>query len=212
MKLAVYLLFLLMTVSCKKPEESKPKVITVNSVAADFKVPEQIFIEMKKRIQELTIGKEFIFTDLEVELYSDQQSVLSYPHLRFKLSNSGGEIDLKDYVTGQGSFYLRFPPEQFLEKPALEFLFYISESPKNTIRGEEFGLGCGQWVDLMPKFTQLQDKTFLKVNTVDQTYIHVLAGHYIFVFKSGPQYYLTHLHLFDSRYNGKTCSSIFGAK
>lgn len=199
--------------SCEKPHESKPKVIVNKSLAADFKVPEEIFTEIKKSMgPDSKIEPEYLFTDLEVQIHSNQKNVLSYPDLLFKLTNGGGGLDLKDYVVGDGSFYLHFPAEQFATKPELTFVFYISDSPKVKIRGEEYGLGCGQWVDLKPKFAKLQDKNFLKLNTVDQTYAHVLSGQYIFVFKKGIQYYLTHLNLSDSRYSDKMCSAIFKIK
>lgn len=196
--------------SCEKAQETKPRSIVNNSLASDFKMPEALFAEIKKSIGvDSKTEPEYIFTNLEVEISSDQKNVLSYSNLLFKLPNGGGGIDLKDYVTGEGSFYLSFPPQQFEKKPELVFLFYISDSPKVTIRGEEYGLGCGQWVDLKPKFDKLQEKTFLKLNTVDHTYAHVLSGQYVFVFKKGLQYYLTHLNLSDSRYSDKTCSAIF---
>ncbi|AZZ37611.1 hypothetical protein CIK05_12680 [Bdellovibrio sp. qaytius] len=199
--------------SCKKAEEPKAKVIVNNALASDFKVPEAVFTAIKKSMGEgVSVEPEYMFTDLEVEIQTDQKEVLSYSRLLFKLPNGGGAIDLKDYVTGDGSFYLRFPPEQFETKPELAFLFYISDSPKVKIRDEEYGLGCGQFVDLKPKFSKLQDKTFLKLNTTDHTYAHVLSGQYVFVFKKGIQYYLTHLNLFDSRYSDKMCTAIFDMK
>jgi hypothetical protein len=199
--------------SCEKPHESKPKIISSNSLAADFNVPEVLFKVVKDSIAPGTKTEpEYIFTNLEVEIHTDQKNVLSYSDLIFKLSNGGGSIDLKDYVTGEGSFYLNFPPEQFETKPELAFIFYLSDSPKVAIRGEEYGLGCGQWVDLKPKFEQLKQKKFLKLNTVDHTYAHVLSGQYLFVFKKGIQYYVTHLNLLDSRYGDKMCSAIFNIK
>lgn len=196
--------------ACEKKQETKPKIIVDNSLAADFKVPEALFAEIKKNMGvDIKTEPEYIFTDLEVELHAEQKNVLSYSRLIFKLPNGGGGIDLKDYVTGEGSFYLSFPAEQFENKPELTFLFYISDSPKVAVRGEEYGLGCGQWVDLKPKFSKLKERTFLKLNTVDHTYAHVLSGQYVFVFKKGIQYYLTHLNLFDSRYSDKMCSAIF---
>lgn len=210
MKYALQALFLFILMGCEKKIETKPRIIVNKSMAADFKIPDKIFTEIKNNLGEnFKVEPEFLFTELEVELFTDQKSVLSYSNLVFKLPKGGGAIDLKDYVTGEGSFYLSFPKEQFLDKPSLEFLFYISDSPKVKIRNEFYGLGCGQWVDLKPRFTNLQDKTFLKVNTVDQTYVHVLTGQYIFVFKKGIQYYLTHLNLKDSRYQQKTCSYHF---
>lgn len=199
--------------SCKKAEEAKAKVIVNKSLASDFKVPKFVFAEIKKSMGEgVSIEPEFMFTNLDVEIQTDQKSVLSYSRLLFKLPNGGGAIDLKDFVTGEGSFYFSFPAEQFETKPELVFLFYISESPKVKIRDEEYGLGCGQFVDLKPKFTKLQDRFFLKLNSIDQTYAHVLSGQYIFVFKKGIQYHLTHLNIFDSRYSDKMCTAIFDLK
>ena len=214
MKILAFTLGLMFVLSaCKKAEEAKPKVIVNNALASDFKVPEGVFTAIKKHMGEgVTTEPEYLFTDLEVEIHSDQKSVLSYSRLLFKLPNGGGEIDLKDFVTGEGSFYLHFPPEQFESKPELVSLFYISDSPKVKIRDEEYGLGCGQFVDLKPKFSKFQENTFLKLNTMDHTYAHVLSGQYIFVFKKGIQYILTHLNLYDSRYNDKMCSAIFETK
>lgn len=211
MKILIAVLSLtLLFMSCKKAEEAKPKIIVNKALASDFKVPVAVFDAIKKSMGEgVTIEPEYMFTELEVEIHTDQKNVLSYPRLLFKLPNGGGGIDLKDYVTGEGSFYLRFPPEQFETKPELAFLFYISESPKIKIREEEYGLGCGQFVDLKPKFSKLQDKTFLKLNSTDHTYAHVLSGQYVFVFKKGIQYYLTHLNIFDSRYSDKMCTAVF---
>lgn len=213
MKLLIQLSCLvLLFSSCEKVHDTKPKVIVNNSLAADFKMPEALFEEIKKNLGAEKIEPDYVFTDLEVEISTDQKNVLSYSNLLFKLPNGGGGVDLKDYVTGDGSFYLSFPAKQFETKPELAFLFYISDSPKVEIHGEEYGLGCGQWVDLKPKFSKLQEKTFLKLNTVDHAYAHVLSGQYVFVFKKGLQYYLTHLNLSDSRYSDKMCSAIFNIK
>lgn len=198
---------------CKKNEEIKPQKIFFNSLAPDFKIPQKIFQEVKKSMGlDNKTEPEFLFTTLDVQLFSDQKSVLSYPNLVFSLQNGGGQIDLKDYVVGTGSFYLSFPAQQFLDKFNLEFIFYVSNSPKVKIRDEEYGLGCGQMLDLKSKFSDLQKINFLKVNSVDQSYVHVLAGQYIFIFKKGVQYYLTHLNITDSRYEDKLCSSIFKVK
>ena len=214
MRLKIILFSLLsLCVACHRPEEGKPRVIVNNSLAPDFKIPQQIFTEIKKSLGvDLKIEPEYLFTDVEVDLYSDQKAVLLYPFLQFNLPNGGGALDLKDYVVGDGSFYLSFPEEQFANKPPLEFLFYLSNSPKKKIKDEKYGLGCGQWVDLRPKLRDLQTRTFLKVNSIDHSYAHVLSGQYIFVFKKGIQYYLAHVNVSDSRYNDEMCSNIFTVK
>lgn len=197
----------------EKKHETKPQIIVIKELAADFKVPEVLFSKIKESLgPDSKSVPEYLFTELEVRLSSDQKNVLSYSDLLFKLPSGGGGIDLKDYVTGEGSFYLSFPAEQFETKPELAFVFYISDSPQVIIREESYGLGCGQWVDLKPKFENFKQRTFLKLNTVDQTYAHVLSGQYLFVFKKGLQYYLTHLNLSDSRYSKKMCSAIFNIK
>lgn len=211
--LSLIFVLALFVFGCEKEHETKPQIITNNSMPADFKVPESVFKAIKESIgPDSKTEPEYMFTNLDVAIHTDQKNVLSYSDLLFKLPNGGGGVDLKNYVTGEGSFYISFPPEQFETKPELAFIFYISDSPKVTIRGEEYGLGCGQWIDLKPKIEQLKLKKFFKLNTVDHTYAHVLSGQYIFVFKKGIQYYLTHLNLSDSRYSDKMCSAIFNYK
>jgi hypothetical protein len=212
-KYLTILLFSLVLGSCQKPIEGEPRVIVNNSIATDFKVPTAIFDEIKKQLgPDMKSEPEYIFTDIEVEIKSDQKFVLSQPRYLFKFPNGGGELDLKNYVTGEGSFYLHFPAKQFESKPPLEFLFYLSDAPKKKIRDNEFGLGCGQWVDLKPKFESLQKPDFLKLNTVEQTYVHVLSGQYIFVFKKGIQYQIAHLNIYDSRYRDQMCTALFNVK
>ena len=123
----------------------------------------------------------------------------------------GGKIDFPDVVKGQGSFYASFPSDQFKQLPELDHLFYVSHAPKKLIDGEEFGLGCGKWVDLKGKFSSLQKVDFLSLNTTHHRHLFVMAGNYVFVFRKLNQIYVTQLTITDSKNTNQLCPQVKGS-
>lgn len=211
MKYTVALVILLIY-GCTKHHDPDPVVVNEKDLATDFKIPKAFVDKIKDSMgKEIHAQPEFIFTNLDVVLLTDQENVLKQPMTRIKLPNGGGKIDLADYVTGQGSFYLSFPSDQFTNPQiTLENIYYISDAPQIKIENESYGIGCGKWIEMKPKIKELQTSKFLKLNTFDQRYMYVAAGQYIVVLKRGlSQFFLSHLNLTDSRYTDKLCSSIF---
>ncbi|MBC7754699.1 MAG: hypothetical protein H7Z71_10710 [Moraxellaceae bacterium] len=184
--------------------------IKIEVRADDFKVPIKIFDQIEADlVGTATLQAAYLMAPLEVVLSSESNGVVQNSPIRLIFPNGGGRLDLANYVSGQGSFDLSFPPQQFADLPQLEKLYFISDSPKKRIDGEEFGLGCGKFVDIKKKFDLLQKPHFLKLNTTNLRYLYVVAGYYLFVFKNNNQFYLTHLHVTDSRYPDNFCSSLY---
>jgi len=205
-------LFILLVCGCTKHHDPNPVIVNEKNVATDFKIPKAFIDKIKESMgKEIHTQPEFIFTNLDVVLMTDQENVMKQPVTRIKLPNGGGKIDLADYVTGQGSFYLSFPSDQFNNPQiTLENIYYISDVPQVKIENESYGIGCGKWIELKPKIKELQTSQFLKLNTFNQRYMYVAAGQYIVVLKRGlSQFFLSHLNLTDSRYTDKLCSTIF---
>ena len=211
--LAIFLFFLC---ACSSHDEHKETLNTVKvkEVAEDIRLPLNLFKEFEKEISEefKLVSPVFIFMPLQVQFNEviGNRGVLKDSLIRFELEKGGGQIDLKDFVTGTGSFNMSFPAAQFASTVELAHLFYISESPIKKIQGESFGLGCGKWIDLKAHFKKLENPQYLKLNTTQNRHLHVLAGHYVFVFKQTNQIYLTQLTLTDSRKSKELCTS-FGA-
>lgn len=184
--------------------------IKIEARAEDFKVPKKIFEQIETDlVGSASVQAVYLLAPIQAVLFSESNAVVKDNPTRVTFPNGGGTLDLANSISGQGSFYLSFPKEQFETLPTLEKLYFISDSPKKKIEEEEFGLGCGKFVDIKKQFESLQKKDFLKLNTTDLRYLYVVSGYYIFVFKNNNQIYLTHLHVTDSRYPDHFCSSLY---
>ncbi len=210
-----YFLFVFISVgllfSCaKKKETVEAKMYVVEEVASDIRLPKDLMHEMEsdylKRSKSST--PVYVFIPLVVEFLEHSEGALKNPKMSFELPKGGGQIDLQDVVTGHGSFYMSFPSWQFDKNLELVHLYYVSNSPKKPIENEVFGMGCGKWTDLKNSFGDLSKSDFLKLNTTELRYIHLLAGHYLFVFQQSAQLYLTQLTVTDSRYSSELCSEV----
>ncbi len=184
--------------------------VKVEARADDFKVPKKLFDQIETDlVGTAAVQSVYLFTPIEVLLSAESSAVIKNSPTRITFPNGGGKIDLAEYVSGQGSFYISFPKEQFETLPPLEKLYFISDSPKKKIDDEEFGLGCGKFLDIKKQFESMKKNNFLKLNTTDLRYLYVVSGYYIFVFKNNNQIVLTHLHITDSRYPDIFCSSLY---
>ncbi len=177
----------------------------------EVQIPKILMAELEAEItrEMQALAPVYLFMPIEIQFVELNDSVLKRPNMLFSLPKGGGHIDLKDVVTGFGSFYLRFPPAQFENiselKPALLHLYYISNSPIKKIDDELFGLGCGKMIDLKKNFDNLQNPNFLKLNTSDLRYLYVTAGRYVFIFKQWNKIYLTQITITDSRHSKELC-------
>ncbi len=213
MRLTVLTFFILIS-GCSSHHEEKETINTVQAkeVAKDIKLPLNLFKEFEKEIAEefKSVAPVYIFMPLQVQFseVAGNRGVLKDTMVRFEFDKGGGQIDLKDVVSGTGSFYMSFPAEQFASTVELMHLFYISQSPIKKIQQESFGLGCGKWMDLKAQFSKLQKPNFLKLNTTKNRHLHVLSGQYVFFFKQTNQIYLSQLTVTDSRHSNELCTSV----
>lgn len=208
----LFFLFLTLSSCFESKKNEAALVINNNDIAQEIQIPQKILKEIEADLlaESKLLTPVYIFIPIQVTLTEGSDLVLKSSPITFNFPKGGGLIDLKDVVTGQGSFYLNFPKEQFETLPELMHLYYISQAPVKKIDSEKFGLGCGKWIDIKNKFSQLQKPDFLKVNSTDQRYLHVLAGHYLFVFRNNNQIYLTQLSITDTRYSDKLCINTMG--
>lgn len=208
-----FCLILLFFFSCSSHHEAESvNTIQVKDVAEDISLPLNLFKEFEKELAEefKSVGPVFIFMPLQVRFSEthDGRGVLKDTALQFDLEKGGGKVDLKDVISGQGSFYMHFPLDQFASTLDLVHLYYISQSPVKKIQGESFGLGCGKWIDLKDSFKKLTKPNTIKLNTTELRHLHVLSGHYVFVLKQGNQVYLSQLTITDSRFPDDQCTSL----
>jgi len=202
--------------SCSSHHEAETvNTVKVNEVAEDISLPLNLFKEFEKELTEefKSVAPVFIFMPLQVRFSEshDGRGVLKDTSIQFDLEKGGGKVDLKEVMNGQGSFYMNFPADQFASTLDIMHLYYISQAPVKKIQGESFGMGCGKWIDLKDSFKKFTKPETLKFNTTQLRYLHVLAGHYVFVLKQSNQIYLSQLTLTDSRFPAELCTSLGAA-
>ncbi len=193
-----------------KKNAAEPQVVRVNDQAQDFSIPQQLFKNIEEELLQETkvLVPVYSYTGLQVLFTEKTAKTLTSPNLLYSLPKGGGQIDFQDVITGQGSFFLSFPAEQFENLPPLSHLYFLSLAPKINIDSEEFGLGCGKWIDLHEKFLELNKNNFLNLNTSDNRHIFVAAGHYIFVFRKLNQVVLAQLTLVDTKNSFLLCPQV----
>lgn len=184
--------------------------IEVSEIAKEVFIPKFVIAEVHENFQKdtKTIVPVYMFMPAQIQFNELSENVLRKPVIKFNFPKGGGSIDLKDVVTGSGSFYMSFPAEQFDENHELIHLYYISNSPVQKIDGEAFGLGCGKAIDLKSNVKKLQESDYLKVNTNDMRHLRVLAGRYIFVTRQASQIYLSQITITDSRFTKELCLGV----
>ncbi len=208
------LLVTLLLVSCTQHhKEVPPYSIEVNEVAKDVLIPKQMLKELDQELAEDFKSSPPLYSFIPIQVKFDelQAGVLSKPSILFNFPKGGGAIDLKDIVSADGSFYMSFPESQFVKENELLHIYFVSNSPKKSIDGESFGMGCGKWNDLKSSFSKLKKADYLKLNTSNLRYLHVVAGTFVFIFRQGKNIYLNQLTVTDSRHNSLLCNSAGGA-
>lgn len=194
-----------------KDQTANKTVVEISELAQEQQIPKALLQKLDEELSEefKTTPPLYSFMPINIAFLQQQEQVLKQPHIQYNLPKGGGEIDMRDVVNGDGSFYMYFPEEQFKNSEMdLLHLFYVSNSPQSKINSEQFGLGCGKWNDLKSKFKSLQKPDYLKLNTNDLRYLKVIAGTYVFVFKQALNLYLTQVTITNSRYTDSLCTQV----
>lgn len=204
---ALLLCFFLLFACTAQKGTKNVEVVEIRTIAKEVQIPKSLMDELIKEIisDTKTLTPVYLFMPLQVQFTEVNEGVLKKPAIRFLLPKGGGTIDLKDVISGAGSFYLSFPPEQFDDNHEFLHLYYMSNSPVKKIENETFGLGCGKMTDLKKSLSKLQKPDFLKLNTSHQRYLFVTSGIYVFVFRRASQIFMAQLTLTDSRYSKELC-------
>ncbi|MEM7645313.1 MAG: hypothetical protein AAF203_00260 [Pseudomonadota bacterium] len=140
----------------------------------------------------------------KVELSSEDPMVLrNQKNYRLTFTEGGGVLDLFDYVSGKGEFFMRFSPELTNENPF--HLFYISDSPGKKVGGDNWGNGCGRIFDLTEKAGQFLLDRGVKLTGSRRHYLHLMAGNFVFFQLVDERLFLGYIRVADSRYPQFKC-------
>ncbi len=151
------------------------------------------------------------FLNFDLYLLPRENRLAFKENYHFDLPRGGGVIDLKDYVTGSvGSFsvVLRVNSEiSGVNEEDLKTLkvFFLSNSKRRQISGENFGSGCDRYLEMSHFYESDLSTEGVEVNATDQRYVSVLAGtFYFFLFKE-TMLFLGSVTFEDSRFKDLMC-------
>src|SRR4051812_30861062 len=108
MKFATALFLVCLQLGCTKhsgPVETT--IINVTDIAKEQAIPKALMAQIESEVQteSKSITPLYFFVPLEVLFTELSDKALKSPTIQFNLPKGGGEIDLKDVVTGDGSFF-----------------------------------------------------------------------------------------------------------
>lgn len=119
----------------------------------------------------------------------------------------GGVIDLSEYVTPlRGAFHLKIlAHKEDGTEPAGLRVFFISRAKPRILGGEEYGAGCGKFMEITSYFTKKNSGEGFELYTADQRYLSVLGGTFVTVAFQKEALYVGSVSFTDSRYPNLLC-------
>lgn len=152
-----------------------------------------------------------IFSPVQIVLAEKNPGVLRWPKVIIQFPLGGGKLDFKEYLTGViGTFYVRFVSGTGAEEkdPGEMEIYYWSQAKKRKVENDVYGSGCNKIIQLSQKKINDEDKLGLKVNTKDDRYLSVLAGHYFFVKRTGKEILVSQIQMTNSDLSMHMCDAV----
>ncbi len=155
------------------------------------------------------------FLNVSFYFLSDEPGVLAN-NTQFDLPRGGGQIDLANVVAGnKGSFYLHYkisradvPADQKATPKNLK-IYFMSETKPLHLRHEDYGVGCGRYMDVTSNLRNANDADGFHLNATNQRYVPVIGGTFYFVsFGPDKKIYLASVRVVDSRYPEQQCAAL----
>jgi len=124
-----------------------------------------------------------------------------------RLPTGGGLVDLANSVTGdQGAFLAQMRTDKLPDGANLR-VFYVSGARRGKVLGEEYGVGCGSWLELTSWYNNTHDHEPLEVFAAEQRHIRVMAGTWVFAALREGELHLAAVTLKDSRHPHLQCGT-----
>ncbi len=182
--------------------------VLIRDRGAEVFFPRAIADVLNDELEKNKIKEGFQSFQLKLLLTEKTKGLLNAPDLAIQLPNGGGTVDLANYMghrTGSFLFKIDFNVQE-KEGESIEVMhaWFVSRYPKTKIDGEDWGLGCNQFVKLDERFFKKNDAGLL-VNTTQGRHMYVVGGEFIFLVKVGKIPFLTLLKVKDQRYQDQAC-------
>ena len=217
LKALLIIIFLIPTVFAQdelpvNEEDSNWKLIQIPFNYQNMQVPRELWENIKQILKNDGVNGNVVddFAVLPInfkfQIASTEKNVLKEgKNYQLAFVEGGGNVDLFDYVSGKGAFYLKFSPE-FQEVGNMHML-YISDSPGKDVGGDQWGNGCGKIFDLTEKSGLFTGEQGMKVTSARRHYMHLMAGTYVFFQLIEEKMFLGYIRLQDSRYPNFKCGT-----
>lgn len=124
-----------------------------------------------------------------------------------RMPTGGGVIDLSDSVSPlRGAFNVSFElTDMHGEVLTPSRIFFVSHAKTRIVGGEEYGDGCGRFMEITTAYHKKWGKSGLEVYSADQRYLSVLGGTFLFIGFSKEALSVASVSFTDSRYPGLLC-------
>jgi hypothetical protein len=146
-----------------------------------------------------------VFSAVEVVLQEKNPGILKSPQMKVSFPRGGGQLDLKQYLTGRtGTFFVKFVPVSLQGSTSEEVLFW-SRAKKRRIDGEIHGSGCNRVLKMGPQWKKNQSERGIEVNTHRERFLSVLGGRYFFVSRKDKEIFLSQIFITHSDHKDLFC-------
>jgi hypothetical protein len=180
----------------------------------DVRLPKSLVARIERDYREFLKSQKVLETerikrtllDVTVDLVQEHKASL-YEDVRISTPLGGGVIDLAEHVTAvRGGFKVRLTPTVGKGEPLTGIrVFYISDARVRKLAGEDFGAGCGQFMEITGYFNKSMTDGGFDVYTADQRYVSVLNGTFVITKFDTDSIRAGSVKFTDSRYPEMSC-------
>lgn len=180
----------------------------------DVKVPRALVTRLEKEYREYLKHNQWPdqeslkrkLLDVSVELRQERPAAL-HEDVRINTPLGGGIVDLAEFVTPlRGAFHLLIKPRAE-KNEVLEGLrvFFVSHGKERRIDGEDFGAGCGKFMEVTSFFNKKMDGSGFDLYTAEQRYVSVVGGIFVMAAFSREALQVGSVSFTDSRFPELIC-------
>lgn len=194
--------------------DSSLELKSAKQSSRDVKVPRALVTRLEKEYREYLVHNQLPpqeslkrkLLDVSVELRQKRPAALQ-EEVRINTPTGGGVIDLAEFVTPlRGAFQMHIKP-RLDGSTDIEGLrvFYVSQAKERSIGGEDFGAGCGKFMEVTHIFTKKMASKGFELYTAEQRYISVVGGSFVMASFAKDALQVANVSFVDSRFPELLC-------
>lgn len=180
----------------------------------DVKIPRALVTKLEKEYRDFLAKQQIILKDgikrklinVSAEL-TQKRPVALHENVRVLTPLGGGVIDLSEIVTPlRGGFNLKLLAyrDDGHELSALR-VFFVSQAKPRILDGEEFGSGCGKFMEITSHYREKMSHSGFELFSTDRRYASVLGGTFVMVDFDKDALGVASVSFTDSRYPELFC-------